>query len=229
MIKLIRLEWKKNNAGKYVRNALILTAALLLLILSTAGETELDTSMKAGGKSGLNAVVDVFTHMSYIIFTGVMLSAFVVNAYENKTINLMFSYPIKRQKILLAKISAVWIFNFAALMVSKVLIYSALLLTKPYTHITAAGIQMGELTFWLDMILSTAAMVSISYISLLTGLMTKSSKTTIVTSVILVCFTQGNIGEYTLADNMPFYMFLLALSVISIVLSIYNAETKDVL
>ena len=47
------------------------------------------------------------------------------------------------------------------------------------------------------MIVSSAAMVSISYISLLTGMLKKSSKTAIVTSVIIACFTQGNIGEAT--------------------------------
>lgn len=31
MFKLIRLEWKKNRIGKYVRNALILTGVLFLL------------------------------------------------------------------------------------------------------------------------------------------------------------------------------------------------------
>lgn len=228
MIKLIRLEWKKHNIGKYIRNAFILNTVLLLLIIAMGRELDSDMTMELYGKSVVNAAVELFTHMSYIIFTSVMLSAFIVNAYENKTIHLMFSYPIKRWKILLSMIAAVWIFNFAALGFSKILIYAVLLLTRSYTHITATGIQMGELSFWLDIILSTAAMVSISYISLLVGLWAKSSKATIVTSLILVCCTQGNIGSYTLVNNIPFYIVLLLLSVLSIFLSVYNAETKDV-
>ena len=38
MLKLIRLEWKKNNIIKYVRNVFIMVFVLLLLILATAGE-----------------------------------------------------------------------------------------------------------------------------------------------------------------------------------------------
>ena len=38
--------------------------------------------------------------MAFLVFTGIMLSVFIVSAYKNKTINIMFSYPIKRQKIL---------------------------------------------------------------------------------------------------------------------------------
>ena len=32
MIKLIKLEWKKNQIGKYIRNAVILTALLCLAL-----------------------------------------------------------------------------------------------------------------------------------------------------------------------------------------------------
>lgn len=229
MLKLIRLEWKTNNIGKYIRNAFIVTAVLALLIMGTAGELDSDASMQIYGKSAVNAAVDLFTHMSYMVFTAVMLSSFVVHSYENKTIHFMFSYPIKRQKILLSKMAAVWIFNFLALLISKFLIYSVLLLSEPYTRINTASIQMGNLSFWLNLILSTAAMISISYIALLVGLHIKSSKATIVSSVILVCFTQGNIGSYSLVDSAPFYMLLLLLSIISVFLSIYRVEVKDVL
>ena len=40
MIKLIRLEWKKNNILKSIRDAAITTAVLLVFMLMTAGELE---------------------------------------------------------------------------------------------------------------------------------------------------------------------------------------------
>lgn len=57
----------------------------------------------------------------------------------------------------------------------------------------------------------------------------KSSKATIIASVVLVCLTQENIGTYTLKDNIAFYAILLVLSVLSVFLIIYNAENKDVM
>ena len=36
MLKLIRLEWKKNNIGKYTRNVIILAALLCLFIFVRA-------------------------------------------------------------------------------------------------------------------------------------------------------------------------------------------------
>lgn len=225
MFELIKLEWKKNRIIKYIRNAAIMTAILLVFIAAMAGELAADTSMAAYGRSAVNASVDLFVNMCYIVFTGVMLASFVVGAYEKRTINLMFSYPISRKKILLSKIFAVWIFNFTGMIASKVIAYAILLMMK----VPSDTIQFTSLSFWLDILIGSAAMVSVTFIALLIGLKMKSAKATIITSVILVCLTQGNIGTYTLKDNVAFYIVLLALAVVSVFLTIYNAETKDIM
>lgn len=229
MFKLIKLEWKKNNVGKYVRNAAVTTAVLLLFLLMAAGELEREETVQAYGKSMLDTSVGLFVHMAYIVFTGVMIAAYIVGAYEKKTINLMFSYPIKRAKIILAKVCAVWIFNFAAMVISKAVIYTVLLATKSFTGISAAGLLAGEPSFWIDAVLSSAAMVSISFIALPIGLKMKSSKAAIVASVIIVCLTQGGIGSVTLANNMTFYAILFAGAVVSVWLSVWRVETRDVM
>lgn len=229
MLKLIRLEWKKNNIGKYIRNAAIMTLVLLFLILLMAGELDADMSMEAYNGSTVNTAVDLFAHMGYIVFTGVMIASFIVGAYEKRTINLMFSYPIKRQTILLSKVLAIWIFNVIALTLSKILTYAILLGTKSLTNISGSSIQFAMPSFWLKIVISSIAMVSVSFIALLIGLKMKSGKAAIITSVILVCVTQGNVGDYTLAGNVPFYVLLFVLAVLSVFLSIYDVETKDVM
>ena len=57
----------------------------------------------------------------------------------------------------------------------------------------------------------------------------KSGNAAIITPMLLVCRTQGNVGTYTLVGNVPFYALLFVLAVLSVYLSIYNVETKDVM
>ena len=227
MIKLIRLEWKKNKIGKYIRNALIMTVILSLLLVGMAGELEAVETVQSYGTSMTNAAIDLFMNMAYIIFTGVMLSSFIVGAYEKRTMHLMFSYPINRKKILLSKMAAVWIFNFVAMVISKLFVYMLLILLKPFLGISAAGIAFGALSFWLDIILGSAVMVSISYIALPVGLLMKSSKAAIVTAVIITFLTQGNIGTATLVNNIPFYVLLVILAAWAVFLSIHRVEVRD--
>ncbi|MDE6015873.1 MAG: ABC transporter permease [Acetatifactor sp.] len=229
MLKLIRLEWKKNNIIKYVRNAFVMAVILLIFILAVAGELEADETKLAYGNSMLKSGVELFTNMCAIVFTSTMLASFIVSAYKNKTMNLMFSYPISRKKILLSQMLSVWIFNFAVLVLTKVLLYSILVMTKEYMLITAANIALGSAMFYIEILVNSAVMVSISFIGLPIGLRMKSSKATIIAGVIIVCFTQGNIGEYTLLDNMPFHITLLIISAVAVFLTLYKLETRDVL
>lgn len=231
MFKLIKLEWKKHFLGKCARSAAIMSAVLMvfLFLMATSGELESEEALQTYGKSMINAAVEVFVHGSFIIFTAVMLSSFIVGTYQNKTMNLMFSYPISRRKILAAKLLAVWIFNFTAMVVCKVLIYIALILTKSYTQISVADIRMGDVGFWLNLLISSALMVSISFAALPVGMMKKSTKATIVASVVIACVTQGNIGSATLVNNIPFYLLMLAVSAFAIFLSLYNVERMDVI
>lgn len=86
MIKLIRLEWKKNKIGTYIRNAAIMTVLLSLMLTAMAGELETAETVEAYGTDMINASVDLFMNMAYIIFTGVMLASFIVGAYEKRKI-----------------------------------------------------------------------------------------------------------------------------------------------
>lgn len=119
MLKLIQLEWKKNNIRKYICNAVILTVLLCLFIFALAflgiADDPDGTLVAAPGMENISAPIELFTGMAWLIFTGVMLASFIVSAYKNKTMNLMFTYPIKRRKILASQMAAVWIFNFTAL------------------------------------------------------------------------------------------------------------------
>lgn len=84
MIKLIRLEWKKNNTLKYIRNAGITTIILLLFMIMAARELETEETIQVYGKGMLDSSVGMFVHISYMIFTGVMIANFIVGAYEKK-------------------------------------------------------------------------------------------------------------------------------------------------
>lgn len=228
MIEMIKAEWKKNNIKKYMRNAAVMSGAIVVLLLTTIGQ------MEAGSKIDLNkehvpyVSIEVFTNMSYVIFTSVMMASFIISEYNNKTIYIMFSYPIKRQKILLAQMLSVWIFNVIALIITKLLAYGIFSFANRFIDVHLSGINFSQFSFYFQIIIISIMMISICFIALLVGVKMKSSKAAIVGSVILVCLTQGNIGAYALADNLVFHIILFILSIISVFLTIYNIDKVDI-
>ena len=89
--------------------------------------------------------------------------------------------------------------------------------------------DLGSLTFYIQLILKSFVIVSMSFIALFVGMAVKSSKATIITSFLLIFLTQANVGDFTMADNAVFPLVLTAVSFGFAVLSICNVENKDVL
>lgn len=233
MFKLIRLEWKKNNTGKYIRNAIIMSALICLFIftlcyLGIANDPDIGIPDAAPGKSAVSSSIELFTSMAFLIFTSVMLATYIVSAYKNKTMNLMFSYPIKRKKILISQMLAVWIFNFTALMLTKLLIYGVIFLGSQFMVSSfPLDYNMASTGFYIQLILKSIVIVTMSFIALFIGMAMKSSKAAIVSSFLLIFLTQANVGDFSLSDNVILPVALIVLSLIFAFLSIHNVETKD--
>ena len=235
MLKLIKLEWKKNNIGKYIRNAVILAAVLCLFIfalayLGIANDPDTGIPDAAPGNDTISAPIELFTSMSFLVFTSVMLSSFIVSAYKKGTMNLMFSYPIKRQKILISQMLAVWIFNFTALVLTKLLIYGCILAGSNFmTSSFPIDFDMTSFGFYVQLIVKSIVIVSMSFIALFVGLAMKSSKAVIISSFLLILLTQANIGDLTMANNAAFPVILTIVSLVFAFLSICKAENVDLM
>ena len=232
MLKLIRLEWKKNNIGKYIRGAIIMAFLLGLFVFALAFwgiANDPDGTLDAApGTDVISAPIELFTSMAFLIYTSVMLATFIVSAYKNKTMNLMFSYPIKRQKILASQMIAVWSFNFIVLIVTKLAIYLCVFMGAKFMQSSfAIDFSIGSLSFYVQLILKSVVIVSMSFIALFVGMALKSSKATIITSFLLIFLTQANVGDFTMANNVVFPAILTIISFGFAVLSIYNVESKD--
>lgn len=235
MWKLIKLEWKKNHIGKYVRDAVIMAGVIGLFIFALAFFGIADDPVTgvpdaAPGNETLSAFVELFTSMSFLVFTSVMLSSFIVSAYRNRTMGLMFSYPIRRQKILVSGMLAVWIFNFTALVLTKILICGCIFLTSRHRASSfPVDFDMVSPDFYVQLAIKSAVTVTMSFITLFIGMAMKSSKAAIISSFLLIVLTQGNIGDLTLTDNAVLPAVLTAFSLFMAFLTVYKVETKDLM
>ena len=225
---------EKNQIGKYIRGAVIMAGLLLLFVFALAFlgiANDPDGTLDAApGTEVISAPIELFTSMAFLIYTSVMLASFIVSAYKNKTMNLMFSYPIKRQKLLASQMMAVWLFNVTALTFTKLLIYSCIFITAGFMDSSfVIDFQIGSFGFYIQLILKSVVIVSMSFIALFVGMAMKSSKATMVTSFLLIFLTQANIGDFTMAGNALFPAILTVISVVFAILAVYHVEDKDLI
>ena len=125
---------------------------------------------------------------------------------------------------------AVWTFNFVALILTKLAIYMCVFFGAKFMQSSfAIDFSIGSLSFYIQLILKSVVIVSMSFIALFVGMAFKSSKATIVTSFLLIFLTQANIGDFTMADSAVFPVLLTIISLGFAVLSIVNVESKDLM
>lgn len=233
MWKLIRLEWKKNHTKKYMINQAIVIAVLGLLLFAMCYYIPIDTESGMPDSvpeiENMAVQIDLLTNLSFLIFTSVMLSSFIINAYKNKTQSLMFSYPISRKKIILSQMIAVWIFCVAALFLGKLLIYLLLALASGVKAGFPLGYDMTSVSFYIQIILKTVITVTLGFIPLYIGKRLKSSKAAIISSFLLFSVMNGTIGDLTLRENTILPVLLFGVSLICGFLTVHNVEKEDVM
>ena len=118
--------------------------------------------------------------------------------------SLVFSYPVRRQKLLAAQMLAVWIFCFGALAAAKLLLYGCVLAGSRFSSAFPLDFDMTRGAFYGQLLLRSAVTVTEGFIALFAGLALHSARAAIVTSFLLVLLTQANIGSFTMADSAVF-------------------------
>lgn len=140
----------------------------------------------------------------------------------------MFSYPVNRRKILSSQMLSVWIFNVIALILTKLLIYTCVNIgAQSMQSSFIIDFDMGSLSFYTQLLIKSAVIVSMSFIALFIGITMKSSKATVVASFLLIFLTQANIGDFSFAGNRMLPVILTTVSFVFAALSVWNAEKKD--
>lgn len=230
MLKLIELEMRKNNAVKYIWYTAITILSLTVFFIALVFFLGFDEPKMGEDIVGVSFLVDVMTSMVFLIFTAVMHSAFTISSYKNRTMDLMFSYPINRKKILISKIIAVMMFNFVSIILAQTTIYGSVYIVSQYLQpALPIDFDLSNSTFYISIILKSVMTISISLIALFIGMIKKSPVSTVVASFFLAAMLNGNIGEFSFAGNFLLPLVLTIISILIALIVINDVEKKDVI
>lgn len=237
MIQLMKLEYKKYRIKKYIGISLILTSLLTLFIFamtywgiardpdSGVAETQI-----SGATITVASHVGLLTMLSFLVLAATMQSTFIVDAYQNKTMDLMFQYPIQRKKIIISKILAVLIFCFLSLALCQYIIYAVLYAASFYMtpDFSVDVINFLSPNFHIGILLQSLSTVCLSVLALYIGLLLQSTKAPVISAFLLFAVTQGAFGNFTLANNPSIPFILIGLSMVCTLFCVAKIETKDV-
>lgn len=116
MLNLMRIEMKKLKLGWYIRGAVFanfIIFGFLWMVTCTEGKETFQTIDETF------LLIGTFVRAVFIVFGAVLISKLVISEFKNKTILVMFTYPINRKKLLVAKLLIAGGLTFVTILISN--------------------------------------------------------------------------------------------------------------
>ncbi|MEN1990351.1 ABC transporter permease [Paenibacillus hubeiensis] len=231
MLKLIQLEWQKNNLSHNLKGVFIcmvaIYAAVVLMTLGTQGESE------PMDYAEFMSLTDILIRITFIIFASVILSRLVIEEYKSKMIQVLFTYPQQRKKIMQAKLLIVYVFCFFSILVTTLMINLLTYFLNPILGLFDAPVRLDEMAATLPSTLLNAFMIAgISLIPLIFGMRKKSTASTITSAVIIGFLVNATVSDggssSSLFQFIAIPIILCLLGLLLGYLSFYNIDQNDV-
>lgn len=229
MINLIKLEQNKFNFKVYNKWILIVNAILTFFVFLIPFVERSDNGLIAFSNyiEAFNTV-NVLVGAAFTIFASVLISKLIIEEYKNKTILILFSYPIKRKKLLTAKIVVIISWTFITLIISSLFVSFAFLIMDRFFEFVPHKLTFPIIIQQVVRIITNSlALAGISLIPLYFGMLKKSVPVTILSSILIVAFLGFNTESFSLASIIIIPIILAIIGFMVALMAIRKVETED--
>ena len=228
MFKLIKLEIKKFRIdflkGPIIANLIILTLLVTAVFLSKATKEVSFTDYNS-----MFLGISTYVRPVFIIYSAVLISKLVIGEYKNKTINIMFTYPIKRKKIMISKFIIVVVFCFTTMLFSTIFLDLSMYGINRFGHFFNDTLTMKLIiSNLINIVVYSIAFAFISLIPIYVGLKRKSGSAAIVTAIILSSALSSGSNGYSLSSIIIIPAILAIVGAVIAYVSIKDIEKVDV-
>ncbi|MFC9540357.1 ABC transporter permease [Lysinibacillus sp. NPDC056959] len=232
MLKLLRLEWKKNRISSYFKGVIIciigIFAAVALMAVGSGDEQMFQDY------TDFMSLTNILIRIVFIIFSSVILSRLVIDEYKNKTVRLLFTYPLKRKKIIVAKLSLVFGFCSFSIMIATFVMNIAVYFLNPMMGLFETPVEIQEMVATIPTALINAFMMAgVSLIPLYFGMRKKSTASTITSAVLIGFVINATVSNGdTSASLFQFIMVPITMCLLGLIigyLSFYKVDKVDLI
>jgi len=228
LLKLIKLEWKKNRMASYFKGLTICIVGILVAVVLMAvgsGDEQMFQDY-----TDFMSLTNILIRIVFIIFSSVILSRLIIDEYKNKTVQLLFTYPLKRKKVILAKLSLVFGFCFFSIIIATVTINIAVYFLNPMMSLFETPVKIqGMIATIPSTFINTFMMAGVSLIPLYFGMRKKSTASTITSAVLIGFLINATVGD-TSSSLFQFIIVPIIMCILGLMigyLSYYKVDKVD--
>lgn len=228
MLQLIKLEIKKSNLGWYIKGALIATIILTAIMCFVIFIAQQEGDLPIATYQDVYVLIGAIVRATFIVFASVLIAKIVIEEYKNKTILILFSYPVSRKKMIASKLVLIALLTFITMMFSNAVVAGLFSIINAYYPIVPFEMTgnhfIGEFT---NIVLFAIASAGMSLIPLYFGMRNHSVPATIGSSLIVVAIACSYNPAFSLITFIPLQLGLAAIGVAIAYFAIRNIENED--
>ncbi|PEF77247.1 bacitracin ABC transporter permease [Bacillus pseudomycoides] len=220
MLKLMKLEWKKHRLSRYFKGVAICIVAIFVAVGLMAWGSRAESEQMFLDYAGFMSLTNIFIRTTFMIFSAVILSRLVIDEYKSKTMQLLFTYPLQRKKLMQAKLVIVFGFCFCSIIIATFIINMLIFFLNPIIGFFETPVSVGEIIATVPAtFISAFMMAGVSLIPLYFGMRKKSTPTTITSSILIGLLINSTVsnggGQLSLFDFIivPIVLCLLGLAI----------------
>ncbi|MCW1940555.1 ABC transporter permease [Bacillus anthracis] len=229
MLHLMKLELKKFKLGWYVKRAIIANIVILALMIFVSIIAQVEGDAEIRNPETILLMASAIVRATFIIFGSVLIARLIIGEYKDKTILLMFSYPINRKKMMASKLAITAIVTFITVIVSNILVVGIFFGIDSYFSILPNSFTVDQLMQeGIKLVPLAIATAGMSLIPLYFGMRKRSVPTTIVSSLIVVSIAMNSNPEFPAATFLPLQLALAAIGIVIAYYGIKNIEKEDI-
>ncbi|HEY2491974.1 MAG TPA: ABC transporter permease [Paenibacillus sp.] len=229
MLNLMKLEMKKNKMGWYFKGVVLANLIIVLFMCFMPYAEGLEGNPVFSGVSEALSVIGTFVRVTFVIFASVLFAKLIIDEYKNNTISVLFTYPIQRKKIILAKILLITGVTFIVIVLSNVFVSGSFMIVNHYLNLTPYDLTSDRITSELiNIVVQAIAATGMSLICLYFGMRKKSVPTTIVSSLLIIGVVNSNNGGFTLSSIIAIPLTLAVIGVCIAYFTFRNIDRVDI-
>lgn len=225
MLKLMKLELQRINLRTYFLSTIVFGVVLTAFTYFVAYVAQVEQETQFMTYGNIFRFTGAISIIMFSILSATMYSRFIIREYSGKRLALLFSYPVNRKRIFLAKVIIVFLFVFLSMLFCTGIPFIIFMVSESFTQIVSDTMTGNVLTeVCRTTAISLVAVNAIGLISMRIGFIKKSVSTTLISAFIL-SGVYGNIA-ISGAERPIVSMLIVGVSLVAILVVLATLSNK---
>ncbi|WYP26010.1 ABC transporter permease [Alkalihalobacillus sp. FSL W8-0930] len=227
---LMKLELKKHPIAWFIKGSILANVLIVSMLILLIYVEQLEGEVVYRTASDFYMTSGILIRATFIVFAAVLISKLVIDEFKNRTSLVLFSYPINRKSLMIAKILLIFALTLSAMVISTLVVVGSFIgLNELFGF--ADHLNLTSQSIWpelLSMMLFNIVAAGTSLVPVYFGMRKHSVPATIVSSLIIILITNSSLGtEFSLINLLYLPAILAAVAVIIVMQTVQKVDRMD--